>query len=283
MNQLANEQVAPVPARAKISAFVITFNEERHIEDCLRSLSFCDEMLVIDSFSSDRTVDIAKSCGAEVVQRSWQGYRDQKAFGLAQVKHEWVINLDADERVSDELRESILKVLTAEVSSPPGTPRPSGYLINRVVFYLGRWWRQGGWYPEYRLRFFRKSRTIWGGVEPHEKPVVDGMVERIPGEILHYTYSCVDDQLMQLHRFSSISAQEEYAKDRKVGCRHLLLNPAMRVCKFFFFKKGYKEGLAGLIAAMAEGYYVFMKYAKLWELHFNDEQNEEEHGVDKGK
>ncbi len=252
--------------RVPISAFVIAFNEEDHIKDCLDSLSFCDEVVVIDSFSKDRTVEIAKSCGARVLQRAWEGYRDQKSFGLSCVSHEWVVNLDADERVSPELRESIIKVLERAFS---GQVEYAGFYVNRVVFYLGRWWRQGGWYPEYRLRFFRRSCTVWGGIEPHEKPIVDGPTSRLEGEIYHFTYRTMDEQFQQLHRFAMISAQEEFLKGSTAGVRQIVFNPAMRVLKFFLFKRGFKEGLAGLIVAMAEGYYVFMKYAKLWELHFN--------------
>lgn len=256
--------------REPVSAFVICYNEERHIEACLKSLSFCDEIVVIDSFSTDRTVEIAESCGARVIQRAWPGFRDQKAFGLAAVTHEWVINIDADERVSDDLREHILEVLRHVGRQEgnfgeTGSAEISGYYISRVVFFLGRWWRLGGWYPEYRLRFFRKSCTVWGGVDPHEKPIVRGRTERLPGEIYHFTYKNLDEQLSRLHRYSTVAAQEEYRLGTKPTLASLLLNPLFRATKFYVLKRGYREGMAGLIVAITEGYYTFMKYAKLWE------------------
>ncbi len=260
--------------REPVSAFVIAYNEEENIADCIKSLLFCDEVILIDSFSTDRTAEIAKTLGATIIQRKWAGYRDQKAYGLSIVKHQWVLNLDADERVDEQLKGNILKVLQEIKQTGNDNFKISGYYINRVVFYLGRWWRKGGWYPEYRLRFFRKSDVTWGGEEPHEKPIIKGKTKQLGGEIQHYTYKNIDDQLARLQNFSSISAFEEYKKGTKASLKLLLINPILRTLKFYIFKKGYREGIAGLIVALFEGYYTFMKYAKLWELEFiNKEKN----------
>jgi len=264
--------------REPISAFVICFNEEEYIAECLRSLSFCDEIFVIDSFSTDRTVEIAQSMGAKVLQRPWSGYRDQKAFGLTQVSHEWVMNLDADEQVSPELRENVLRVMRerrALIEKTGSAPDIAGYYITRVVYYLGRWWRSGGWYPEYRLRLFRREKVVWGGVEPHEKPLPQGKTEILGGEIYHFTYKSIDEQILQLHRFSTIAAAEEYRAGRRAGLVSLLLNPIVRMVKFFFVKRGYREGMAGFIVAGFEGFYAFMKYAKIWEHGYNERRREE--------
>lgn len=255
--------------RQPLSAFVITFNEEDYLVDCLKSLSFCDEVIVVDSYSSDKTVEIAKSFGAQVIQREWPGYRAQKAFGLEQTKYEWVLNLDADERVSEELRAEVERTLdnsNQEICD--------GYEVNRVVYHLGRWWRSGGWYPEYRVRLLRKSKTIWGGVDPHEKPIVSGKIGRLKGELPHYTYRNLDDQLSRLHKFSSISAKEEFKRGKTAGIQDILLRPTVRFIKFYFLKRGYREGTAGLVVAMIEFFYTFMKYAKLWELgKFGDRES----------
>lgn len=261
--------------RSKISAFVICMNEEDQIEDCLSTLSFCDEIVVIDSFSTDRTVEIAKNMGAKVIQRPWPGYREQKSFGLTVCTHSWVINIDADERVSPELRDRVLEVLEREQREKEegkSTTVADGYYVNRVVFYLERWWRQGGWYPEYRLRFFRRELTTWGGVEPHEKPIVQGRTEILPGELQHFTYKNLDEQLSRLHSLSSIAAREEFKSGERAGLFSILVNPCLRVIKFYLLKKGYREGKAGLVVALAEGYYTFMKYAKIWELEFWESQ-----------
>lgn len=254
--------------RHPLSAFIITYNEEDNLADCLKSLSFCDEVIVIDSYSTDKTVEIAKAHGAQVIQREWPGYRAQKAFGLVQAHNEWVLNLDADERVSEELRAEIERVLAKENKDDF-----DGYEVNRVVYHLGRWWRSGGWYPEYRVRLLKKSKTTWGGVDPHEKPIVNGKIGRLSGELQHYTYSGLDDQLSRLHKFSSISAKEEYRRGKKAGILDILLRPSVRFIKFYFLKRGFREGTAGLVVALIEFFYTFMKYAKLWELNkFGDKR-----------
>lgn len=265
--------------REKISAFVICYNEESEIEDCLSTLDFCDEVVVIDSFSTDRTVELCEATGARVIQRDWPGYRAQKAFGLSATEHGWVLNIDADERVSPELRADILKVLQRKWLIRNGelnaqSDEPDGYEVNRVVFYLGRWWRKGGWYPEYRVRFFRKEKVEWGGTDPHEKPIVDGPISRLSGELQHYTYRSLDEQIRRLHAHATIAAQEEAKRNREVGLRHLLLNPLVRMFKFYVSKRGYREGTAGIIVAIMEGFYTFVKYAKLWEIsHSRQEQS----------
>lgn len=269
--------------RSEISAFLITYNEERNIRACLESISFCDEIVIIDSFSTDRTLEIAQKFGAKVIQRPWPGYREQKSFGLAATTKEWVLNLDADERVSPELQENILQVLREDYqkkkeASPRLGADISGYYINRVVFYLGRWWRRGGWYPEYRLRFFRRNRASWGGVDPHERALVEGETARLDGELQHFTYRNLGEQLTRLHHYATLAANEEFKIGNRATFSKLFFNPFIRIFKFFFLKGGFREGSAGLIVAIAEGYYTFMKYAKLWEMAFIAEQ--EKHSAD---
>jgi len=256
--------------RQPVSAFVICRNEEEHIAPCLESLSFCDDVLVIDSHSTDRTRDIAQDLGARVIERDWPGYRAQKAFGLSQTQHEWVINLDADERISPELKTEILKVLENTKDDDPVV----GYYMNRLVYYLGRWWEKGGWYPEYRLRFFRKSRVTWGGKDPHEKPIAKGRTAKLEGDIHHYTYRDFHDQIERLHHFSSIAAKQDFERGRKFRLSDILLRPLVRSFKFFILKRGYREGVAGLIVAISEGYYTFLKYAKLWDKEFSADDRE---------
>ncbi|MDD2941928.1 MAG: glycosyltransferase family 2 protein [bacterium] len=259
-----------VVGRLPVSAFVIAFNEEEHIVGCIQSLSFCDEVIVIDSFSTDRTVELAREAGARVVQQKWTGYRAQKEYGLSLVTHDWVINLDADERISAELRQGILRVLEEKAAKTVTNfdDECIGYYINRVVYYLGRWWRSGGWYPEYRLRFFRRDAVRWGGVDPHEKPLTDGRTERLAGEIEHYTYKDMHDQFRRLDNFSSIAAREEFGRGKRSGLVKITFNPLLRFAKFYLFKRGYREGFPGLLVALNEAVYTYMKYAKLWDEEF---------------
>lgn len=277
MNTLPSksQKSAPDKPRSKISAFVIAFNEEHHIVDCLESLSFCDEVIVIDSFSTDRTVEICEKMGAKVVLQKWQGYVQQKAFGLSLCTHPWVLNVDADERVSKELQAQIISVLERELEPSSAEKKLSnGFYINRLVYHFGRWWRRGGWYPEYRLRFFRKEKATWAGMDPHEKVIVEGSTERLSGDLYHLTYKDLDDQLRRLQNFAAIAAKEEFERGRKATIKRLVGNPLARFFKFYILKSGWREGKAGLIVAVLEGYYTFMKYAKLWELWNKDSWEE---------
>ena len=275
---LVDQQAESALQREKISAFVICFNEQDQIADCLASLKFCDEVIAVDSYSKDQTVQICQDCGARVVQRKWTGYREQKAFGLQLARYEWVLNIDADERVSEELQQSILKVLKEDyqrkkLAQADAANLINGYELNRVVYYLGRWWRKGGWYPEYRVRFFRRTKTVWGGVDPHEKPLVSGKIGRLEGELQHFTYDNLEEQLSKLNSFSTIAAEEDYKLGNRATMFKLFVNPFLRTLKFYVFKKGYREGIAGLLVAITEGYYTFMKYAKLWERQLNDDNS----------
>ena len=265
------------PEREKISAFIVCCNEEDEIEDCLASVAFCDEVVVIDSFSTDRTVELCEKAGARVIQRAWPGYKEQKAFGLASSTHRWALNLDADERVSPQLRRSMEQVLERDFQLLQGNERAGevcdGYEVNRVVYYLGRWWRRGGWYPEYRVRFFKRDKVIWGGVDPHEKPIVQGTIGRLDGELQHFTYRNMDEQFRRLHQHASVAAQEDFKRGKRGRLILILFNPWLRWFKFYVAKRGYREGMAGFLIAVSEAYYTFMKYARLWEIeHYPPEK-----------
>src|SRR5438477_414102 len=166
--------------RAPLSCTIICYDEEEGIRAALESVKWCDEIVVVDSFSTDRTVEICREYTDRIFQREWPGFVEQKAFALEQTRCAWVLNLDADERVSPELRREIEEVLR--------DPDADGYYVPRLVYYLGRWWRRGGWYPDYRLRLFRRDKVVWGGIDPHEKVILHGRSRRLRGPLLHYTY-----------------------------------------------------------------------------------------------
>jgi glycosyltransferase involved in cell wall biosynthesis len=249
--------------RATISAFIICCNEERNIERCLNGISWCDEIVVVDSGSTDRTLEIAKGFTSKIHQRPWPGYVAQKQFALAQCTSEWVLNVDADEVVSPELREQILAALA---DSSAEAQRVDGYLLSRVVFYLNRWWRSGGWYPEYRLRLCRRAKTIWGGEDPHEKASVAGETRRLNGELQHFTYSSISNQVQSLNKFADTSAQTMFRKGVRSSWAKIFFRPPARFFKFFVLRAGFREGFPGFIVACLEANYVFLKYVKLWEL-----------------
>lgn len=246
--------------RASIGAFIVCMNEEHQIRRCLESVQWCDSIVVVDSGSTDNTLAICQEFGCIIYQRPWPGYVEQKRFALDQCKTEWVLNLDADEEVSMELRKEIQELLGKDDRST------NGYLISRVVFFLGKWWRKGGWYPEYRLRLCRRSATTWGGTDPHEKAQVAGRVSRLNGELLHYTYADFSHQIRTLNSYSSQAALSMFRAQKRVKKLKMFINPCGRFVKSYIIKRGYREGFPGLLVAVIEAFYVFLKYVKLWEL-----------------
>jgi glycosyltransferase involved in cell wall biosynthesis len=223
----------------------------------------------VDSLSTDKTLEICREFTDKIVQRPWPGYVEQKRFALELCSSEWVLNLDADEEVSPELRDAMIEVLSTDRGEVHGC------LVSRVVFYMNRWWRRGGWYPEYRLRMCRRSRTQWGGEDPHEKATVDGRKERLDGELRHYTYSDLTHQVRTLNSFSLQGARSMQRKGKRASKIRMFLNPVSRFIKFYILRRGYREGFPGLVVACMESYYVFLKYAKLWELERNDQLSKE--------
>lgn len=246
-----------------ISAFIVCCNEERQIRRCLESLTWCDEIIVVDSGSTDRTLDICREFSTKISYRAWSGYVDQKRFALSLCTGTWVLNLDADEEVSPELALELQEI--ARCQETTRTPH-SGYYVNRVVFFLNRWWRKGGWYPEYRLRFCLRNATTWGGEDPHEKATVTGTTGRCRGELFHYSFTDLTDYVRRLNTLSSNAASTMQRKGKRFSLLHLALRPIARFLKFYLFKRGFREGLAGFVVALIESYGVFLKYAKLWEV-----------------
>jgi glycosyltransferase involved in cell wall biosynthesis len=241
-----------------VSCCIICFNEEANIRRCLESVKWCDEIIVVDSFSTDRTVNICREYTDRVLQRPWPGYVEQKRFVLSQATHEWVLNVDADEEVSPELRDEILTVLQRN------HPAIDGLYIPRLVYYLGRWWWRG-WYPGHRLRLFRKAKVRWGGVDPHEKVLLRGQAEYLHGALYHYTYDDIDDHLRALNGLTEISARELALRGKHTRISDLLFRPFWRFFRFFIVRGGFREGVPGLFVAVTSAFYVFLKYAKLWE------------------
>jgi glycosyltransferase involved in cell wall biosynthesis len=246
--------------RQKLSAFVVTFNEEKNIGPCLSSLHFCDELVVVDSHSTDATREIAHAHKARVIERAWPGYLEQKKFASESCAHEWVLFLDADERATPELQRSIEAVLSLPLDDET---LPVAYEIQRVVFFLGRWWRHAAWPNEYRLRLFRRGMVSWGGGQTHERVIAQGKVARLQGELEHYSFKDLKDYLERLIRYASLGSREYSGP--KIGLFRLFWHPLVRFCKVYFLKRSFLEGVAGLIIALSEAFYAFLKYAIIWE------------------
>ena len=245
--------------REKISACVLTFNEERKIERCLRSIAWCDEIVILDSFSTDRTLELSRRFTDRVYQREWLGYVGQRNLIRDMASHPWILFLDSDEEVSPVLRDEIL----AEVEK--GSGGYVGFEFPRQVYFLGRWIRHGEWYPDVKLRLFKKAHGHTEGQEPHDRVIVDGPVKRLKHPLWHYTYDDIRDYLDTLNRFSSITAQQQFSRGFRFGWTDVAIRPALRFLKGYILKGGFLDGVHGFMVAKINSFGVFAKYSKLWE------------------
>ena len=247
--------------REKISACITAGNEEKNIRRCLESVRWVDEIIVVDSFSLDRTAEICKEYTKLVYEHKWLGYIGQKNLIKSLASNPWILFIDADEEISPELRDEILNEF-----SNGACANFDAYECPRMVKYLGKWIKHGDWYPDFKLRLFQKDKGLCGGQEPHDRTIVDGPVKQLQNNIYHYTYTDIGDQIATINNFSGISAKADYNEGRSLRISDLLFRPLFRFLRCYFLKLGFMDGLQGLIIACNVSYGVFVKYAKLWEL-----------------
>jgi glycosyltransferase involved in cell wall biosynthesis len=243
-----------------ISVCMITFNNARTVEKALKSvLPWANEIIVVDSFSTDNTPGIAKNLANHFEQRQWPGHMDQYNYCIYKAKNEWIIFIDADEEISPELAREIMQRVETDAG------KYDGYIIHRRTFYLGRWIMHGGWVPDYEIRLFKKSMGAFkGGL--HAKVVVQGKVGTLKNFYFHYNYKDIADQIDTINNYSDTAARDMIAAGRKFSLIDLILRPPFRFIKEYFFKRGFMDGMPGFVIALSTVYYVFIKYAKLWEL-----------------
>ena len=243
----------------KVSVYMITYNNEETIERALKSVTWANEIVIVDSFSNDRTVEIGRKFTNKLYQRKWPGHRDQYQYAADLTSHEWNMFIDADEEVSPELSKEIREVLSQKASDV------DGFFVYRRTFYLGRWIRYGGWYPDGEIRLYRRDKGKWeGGL--HARVVVNGRVQPLKNLYYHYTYRNISDQIQTIDKYSRIAAEDMAQEGEKFSLFKLLFHPPFRFIKEYFFKLGFRDGLPGLVIVISTMYYVFIKYAKLWEL-----------------
>ena len=244
----------------KISATIIVRNEEENLEAVCESIAWADEIVIVDSDSIDKTVEIARRFTDKVFNREFKGYKDKHEFADAQTTGDWIFWIDADERVTPELQASIQRLRSIDQSS-----LSDGYKIGRRTFFLDRWIRHSGWYPDYQMRLYRKSVSYWDGIAPHQTARVDGRVEKLEGELLHYTKSTLSEYHRVLDSYATLAAEHLASTGTRVGAAGILGGTVSAFFRSFILKQGFRDGIPGLIIAIFTGYGVFLKYAKVWE------------------
>jgi len=247
---------------AQVSGFVCTYNEQDSIRDCLESMKWVDEIVVVDSFSTDDTAKIASDYTDRVIKRPFEGYVDQFSFACAQTTGEWVLWLDADERLTpDALAE--VRILFER----PDGPVCDAFAFPRKTRFMGRWIAHSGWYPQHKVRLFRRACTRIGGTEPHAEAIVDGTVTKLRGEILHDSYpGGLVDMLQRSARFAGMTAAARFRRGKRFSLLRLLLEPPLVFLQRYLLKLGMLDGIPGLAICASAGYYRFMRQLKLWEI-----------------
>ncbi len=244
------------------SAVIITYNEERNIERCLQSVKdIADEIVVVDSFSTDSTPAICARYGVRFIQHAFGGYIEQKNFALSQASNDYVLSLDADEAIDERLKQNILD------------EKQNGFLydcykMNRSNYFCGRWIKHGSWYPDKKIRLINRQKANWGGINPHDKIIMQlqSSVKWLAGDILHYTYYTVEELVAQTNRFTTIQAKAMFESNRKAGFVKLYISPLSAFITGYFVKLGFLDGYDGFIIARSVAYGTMLKYAKLKQL-----------------
>ncbi len=239
----------------KISATIITFNEERNISRVIESLRCCDEIVVIDSGSTDRTCEIAANLGARVLENPWAGFSSQKNFASEHAEHDWVLSLDADESLSEALEGEIWQI-------KKNGARYDAYTMPRLAQYLGRWILHSGWYPDRKVRLFNRKKARWVGDFVHESVEVDGPIGHLKSNILHFTCSSLSEHLKTMDRYTTLAAEQLIAQKIPIGWRQMIFDPPWTFFRTYVLKRGFLDGVEGLAIAHMASMYNFVKYAK---------------------
>lgn len=246
----------------KLSVVIITYNEEDRLQDALISVKdIADEIVVVDSFSTDQTVAIAEKYGAVIHKKKFIDYGTQKNFAMEQAHFPWVLNLDADERVSEKLNAEILKLKAMSDEQI----NADGFLIKRKTAYLGRWITHSGWYPDRKLRLFKRDKSRWHG-RIHEGLKLEGRTLHLDGDILHFTYRDITDHINRLNRYSQMQAQDIAAGNKRLLYARAVILPPVTFWRFYLWKLGILDGLPGLVIALASSWSTAMKYLKAIEI-----------------
>jgi glycosyltransferase involved in cell wall biosynthesis len=239
----------------KITATIITLNEERNIGRAIESLRCCDEILIADSGSIDRTVELAQKLGARVFEAGWRGFAGQKNWTAEQASHDWILSLDADEALSEALEAEIWNL-------KKNGPRYDAYTMPRLAQYLGRWILHSGWYPDRKVRLYHRGKAQWVGDFVHESVHASGRVGHLDANILHFTCESLSEHVKTVDRYTTLAAQELAAGQVRIGWLRLIVEPPWTFVRTYLLHAGFLDGLEGLIIAYMAAFYTFLKYSK---------------------
>ena len=240
----------------KITAVIITKNEEANIGRCLKSIAWVDEIIVVDTASTDRTRQIASETGAAIYNVEWQGFGHAKGFGVEKATHEWILSLDADEEITAQLAAEIKRIISENRSE-------NGFKIPRRTSFLGRWIKYSRWYPDYVLRLFRKTSGKFNDSLVHEKVIVEGTVGKLQNPILHYSYPDIETYFNKFEKYTSLAAQELYNKGKKFHVAALIFKPIASFFRHYVTGLGFLDGIEGFLIAVLSAFGVVTRYVKL--------------------
>ncbi len=239
----------------KITATIITLNEERNIDRAIESLRCCDEILVLDSGSSDRTLEVSRKLGARVIERAWVNYAAQKNTAAELASHDWILSIDADEALSETLDGEILHI-------KKNGPAYDAYTMPRLAQYLGRWILHSGWYPDRKVRLYDRRKALWVGDFVHESVRVTGRVGHLQANLLHFTCQSLSEHLKSMDRYTTLAAEEIVHRKQSVAAYRLFFDPAWTFARSYILQRGFLDGMEGLAIAHMAALYTFLKYAK---------------------
>lgn len=250
-----------------LSLVVVTLNEEKNIERCLSSADFVSDIIVLDSFSQDKTKEKSLAQGARFVQQKWLGFGPQKKKAVELAKYDWVLCLDADEEITPELKAEL-------ITKWQGLKEQVGYRIPRKSFYLNRWIFHGGWYPDLQLRLFHRKYSQWSDHQIHER-VIAQQEDVLTSPMAHYVFENISDQVLTNDKYSSLQAQKMFQEGKAFHWYYLLTKPKIKFLECYILKRGFLDGWPGFIIAVSAAYSAFLKWVKLWELHHLSHQGAE--------
>lgn len=243
----------------QLSALVLTYNEEENIADCLESISWIEQVVVVDSFSDDRTKEICQQYdNVNFYENEFKDFAAQRNFGLNKIKTDWVFVIDADERVTEKLKKEIIKTLNENEAAA------EGYEIARKNYFLGKWIKYCGWYPDFTLRLF-KSKYRYSGLV-HESPQINGKIKKLDNDFIHYTYRDLESYVAKMNHYAELGAKNDFQNGKKTSIFYVFIRPIFEFLKIYILRRGFLLGSQGVIISLVISYYKFMKYAILWEL-----------------